>query len=437
MSTMLLISIVLLLSVVLLFLQNTASIAVDFLIFHFDMPISVLILMSVIIGIVVAMGLFSVLQAKYERKIRAKNKKINKLKKEISKLNNEKFGENVNLDNQTSDLYNIFLKTLKDDDRFEVEYVGNVQDLKEKDSIEDKPKLEQEVKKEEPKKKYEKEKKILSGFDDVSDDTFSIKCKKEKKEEKSVPWFSPNFKNNKTMEVVKKEEKKDNLDELIRFDIDLNPKEEKTILVAQIPQEDTVEDICNTIETQELQVIKETNDIASSNETQKKQEPLHIEGKNIIQDLTDEIKDDNVTEDEDDIVDISETIQTEKIKYTEVEDVSITNKDNSNKNKKRKKHYKKEAVFDRGDLDVFDDYGTSNETTMKLEADIQKDDNVLRDMYLIDEYKKNVSENVLSVNDIRQKFNWASEEKEDYGKYVVETKKRIRNLFSIDKDLRK
>lgn len=219
MKTRLLIGIIFLLTTILFFLQNSAKITVDFLFFSsIEISIGNVIIISAILGAMVMYGLLSIVEERYKKSLRIKNKNINKLKKEISKLNNEKFGEDVELDEASNELYDKFLKSLK-----EKNIALQNGDLIHKDESvkQDSDKFDVENRNEnfEISKDMEKIKKAFSSFDEIEKEKFSIKMITKKDDDE--PWFNkPFFKRKLDMPINPKKQEKDILDDMIKTNID-------------------------------------------------------------------------------------------------------------------------------------------------------------------------------------------------------------------------
>ena len=219
MKTRLLLGIIFLLTTVLFFLQNSAKITVDFLFFSsIEISIGNVIIISAILGAIVMYGLFSIVEERYRKSLRIKNKNINKLKKEISKLNNEKFGEDVELDEASNELYDRFLKSLK-----EKNITLQNEDLIHKDEPvkQESSKVYIENKDENIKisKDMEKIKKAFSSFDEIEKEKFSIKTTTKKDDDE--PWFNkPFFKRKLDIQIHPKKQEKDILDDMIKTNID-------------------------------------------------------------------------------------------------------------------------------------------------------------------------------------------------------------------------
>lgn len=108
-------AIFLILLLVLVAIFNTSKVLFTFLFFKFEIPIAVLIIVITIIGIFIGMGLSTLNELEYKKKIREKNKEISTLKKEIININAANFGKktarqldkSLGYDNLTSIVSNI------------------------------------------------------------------------------------------------------------------------------------------------------------------------------------------------------------------------------------------------------------------------------------------------------------------------------------------
>ncbi|EHL18348.1 hypothetical protein HMPREF9630_00073 [Peptoanaerobacter stomatis] len=157
-------------------IQNPQDIQVNFLFFKFHISASVLIVATIIIGYIICLGFGVFKEIKYKKIIKSKNKNISKLKKEISIINGSTYGQKVYAKNNVAYENITKLLSIKPLDSDEDEIAEKPDAPKEKNQSKINPKIQETAQLDN----------ILSGFDDLESDDFSLNKKNTKNE---TPWY--------------------------------------------------------------------------------------------------------------------------------------------------------------------------------------------------------------------------------------------------------
>lgn len=164
-------------------IQNSQDVQVNFLFFKFHISMSILITAIIVIGYIICLGFSVFKEIKYKRIIKSKNKNIAKLKKEISVINGSTYGQKIHTGNNIA-YENITkllsIKVLEDDGTDQKTETQKSKILKTETQ-----KLEEHISAKVQSKETANLDNILSGFDDLENDDFSLNKKNIKKD---VPW---------------------------------------------------------------------------------------------------------------------------------------------------------------------------------------------------------------------------------------------------------
>ncbi|EHL16953.1 LapA family protein [Peptoanaerobacter stomatis] len=164
-------------------IQNSQDVQVNFLFFKFHISMSILITAIIVIGYIICLGFSVFKEIKYKRIIKSKNKNIAKLKKEISVINGSTYGQKIHTGNNIA-YENITkllsIKVLEDDGTDQKTETQKSKILKTETQ-----KLEEHISTKVQSKETANLDNILSGFDDLENDDFSLNKKNIKKD---VPW---------------------------------------------------------------------------------------------------------------------------------------------------------------------------------------------------------------------------------------------------------
>lgn len=156
-------------------IQNSQDVQVNFLFFKFHISMSILITAIIVIGYIICLGFSVFKEIKYKRIIKSKNKNIAKLKKEISVINGSTYGQkihtgsNIAYENITKLLS---IKVLEDDGTDQKTETQKSKILKTETQ-----KLEEHISTKVQSKETANLDNILSGFDDLENDDFSLNKK--------------------------------------------------------------------------------------------------------------------------------------------------------------------------------------------------------------------------------------------------------------------